>query len=615
MQILAIFLLILVGALLETFVVGIFYPYISVLKRPEIIYEHKMLHRIYSIIGFTSTKEFLIFASAGLIFSYLLKNAYQVFSIFVQARFVFSKQVSFSRALFSTYMQLPYTFHLQRNTAEILHKINVVIPVLFSGFLLQTIMFIVEIITMISILCLLIVLKPLPSTLAVGMLGAATFAFYRMTRKKISEFGKLRQHHGEQMMQWVNQGLGGIKETKILGREDFFSSAYNRNCNGYAHAERFMHLINQIPRPFLETICIISMLSITLLIITQNKDIQSIIPTLSLFAVAAFRIIPSMGRIFSSATVIRYNSYSLDLVYKDLTLLDKHSNSNKREVTDSATNAAIDSEITTDSYRQQGISFDTVIELRDVCYRYPNAKKLSLNGVSLTIPKHSSIGFVGYTGAGKTTIVDIIIGLLEPVKGDVLVDGKNIRNNLPSWQCQIGYIPQNIYLSDDTIRRNIAFGLPDEQINDDQIWSVLASAQLESFVNSLPGRLDTLVGERGVRLSGGQRQRIGIARALYHNPEVLVMDEGTASLDNETEWEIMEAVKRLSGKKTLIIIAHRLSTVKNCDQLYFMREGEVVNYGTYEELFDKSPEFKSMVMATEYKGSERVAAPPSVSVD
>jgi len=201
----------------------------------------------------------------------------------------------------------------------------------------------------------------------------------------------------------------------------------------------------------------------------------------------------------------------------------------------------------------------------------------------------------------KTTIVDIIIGLLEPVKGDVLVDGKNIRNNLPSWQCQIGYIPQNIYLSDDTIRRNIAFGLPDEQINDDQIWSVLASAQLESFVNSLPGRLDTLVGERGVRLSGGQRQRIGIARALYHNPEVLVMDEGTASLDNETEWEIMEAVKRLSGKKTLIIIAHRLSTVKNCDQLYFMREGEVVNYGTYEELFDKSPEFKSMVMATEYK--------------
>lgn len=602
LQILALLFLILTGALLETVVVGIFYPYISMLKTPEIIYEHKMLRWIYSNIGFTSTKEFLIFASAGLIFSYLLKNVYQVFLIFVQARFVFSKQMSFSRALFSTYMQLPYTFHLQRNTAEILHKINVVVPVLFSGVLLQTIMFIVEIITMISILCLLIVIKPLLSILAVGMLGIATFAFYRVTRKKISEFGKLKQHHGEQMMQWVNQGLGGIKETKILGREDFFSNAYNRNCNGYAHAERFIHLISQIPRPFLETICIISMLSITLLIITQNKDVQSIIPTLSLFAVAAFRIIPSMGRIFSSATVIRYNSYSLDLVYKDLTLLDEYSNSQKNVVTGSTTNAAVDSERTADSYGHQGVSFENAIELIEVCYRYPNAKKLSLNGVSLTIPKHSSIGFVGPTGAGKTTIVDIIIGLLEPVKGEVLVDGKNIRDNLPSWQRKIGYIPQNIYLSDDTIRRNIAFGLPDEQIDEDWVWSSLESAQLAELVNSLPGRLDTFVGERGVRLSGGQRQRIGIARALYHNPEVLVMDEGTASLDNETEWEIMQAMNRLSGKKTLIIIAHRLSTVKNCDQLYFMREGEVVNYGTYEELFDKSQEFKSMVMATEHKG-------------
>jgi len=219
----------------------------------------------------------------------------------------------------------------------------------------------------------------------------------------------------------------------------------------------------------------------------------------------------------------------------------------------------------------------------------------------LTIPKHCSTGFVGHSGAGKTTIVDVILGLLPPTFGDVLVDGKSIKDNLPAWQCRIGYIPQSIYLSDDTIRRNIAFGLSDEQIDEDQIWSVLESAQLKEFVSSLPDKLGTFIGERGIRLSGGQRQRIGIARALYHNPEVLIMDEGTASLDNETEWGIMQAVKNLSGKKTLIIIAHRLGTVKNCDRLYFIRNGEVVDYGTYDELLDKSKEFRAMAVSIESK--------------
>lgn len=585
LQILAIFLLMLAGALLETFVVGIFYPFISILKKPEIIQDYKVLRWIYYTIGVGSSREFLIWTAVGLIIIYLLKNTYLVLLTYTQFKFMFNKQIAFSHRLFNFYLHQPYTFYLQRNTAEILQKINVVVPLMFSGFMLPAMMLVVEIITTIFILCLLILLKPLPSILAIGMLGTATFVFYQITRKKTGEFGKLRQHHSEQMMQWVNQGLGGIKEIKILGREAFFASTYDKNCKVYARAERFINMINQLQRPFLETICIMSMLLITLLmIITQNKNLETIIPTLSLFTMAAFRIIPSLGRIFTAATAIRYNSYSFDTIYNDLIIFDKHIVSTKSEVIK----------------QWLDISFDKTIELRDVCYQYPNAKKPSLNGVSLTISKHCSIGFVGPTGAGKTTIVDIIVGLLEPTHGEVQVDGKNIKNDLSSWQRQIGYIPQNVYLSDDTIRRNIAFGLHDEQIDEDQIWSALESAQLKVFIDSLSDKLDTFVGERGIRLSGGQRQRIGIARALYRNPEILVMDEGTASLDNETEWEIMEAVKRLSGEKTVIIIAHRLSTVKNCDRLYFIKDGKVIDQGTYNELLDKSLEFKSMVMAAEY---------------
>lgn len=594
LQILGIFFLILVGAFLETFVVGIIYPFISILKTPEIIQDHSVLRWIYSATGVRSTKEFLVWASVGLIAVYLLKNVYTVFLAYTQTKFIFNKQISFSRRLFASYLSQPYTFHLQRNTAELLYKINIVVAALFNSFLLFALMFVIEAITTMSIMGLLISVKPLPSIIALAVLGTATFVFYKTIRKKVGAFGKLRQYHSEQMIQWVNQGLGGIKETKVLGREEFFINAYNSNSIGYVRAERFMQVINQLPRPFLETICIIGMLIITLLIIVQNKEFQSIIPTLSLFAVAAFRIIPSMNRIFAAATQIRYNSYSIEVIYNDLISLGRYASFTGKGVPDDITKIVVN--------RGKSISFTNAIELRNVCYRYPNAEKFALNRISLTIPKRHAVGLVGASGAGKTTIVDIILGLLMPTQGEVLVDGENIKDNLSAWQRKIGYIPQGIYLSDDTIRRNIAFGLPDEQINDDQIWSVLASTQLEALVNSLSGKLDTFVGERGIRLSGGQRQRIGIARALYHNPEVLIMDEGTASLDNETEWEIMQAMNRLSGKKTLIIIAHRLSTVKNCDNLYFIKDGNVIDCGTYDELFNKSLEFKTMVMSAEHSG-------------
>lgn len=585
LQILALLLLMLVGALLETFVVGIIYPFISILKRPEVIHEHKVLHWIYEILSMGSTKGFVIWAAVGLILVYLFKNSYLVFLTYIQSRFIYNKQAIFSRRLFTCYLYKPYTFHLQRNTAELIYKINTSVSTLFSKLLFFSLMFVIEIMTTAFILGILILMKPLPTILTGGILVVTIFAFHRIFRKKMGELGKIRQLHGEQMIKWVNQGLGGIKEVKTLGKEDFFIKEYEKNSFLYVGAERLSQVINQLPRSFLETMCIVGMLLVMVLTIGRNGEFQTIIPTLSLFAVAAFRILPSMGRIFNAATQIRYYSYSLDVVINDMILLDE----------------TVNLKTSSEHIPDKVIHFDKSIELKDVYYRYPNAKGLVLNGISLTIPKFHSIGFVGPSGAGKTTIIDIITGLLIPTKGEVLVDGKKIKDDMSSWQRLIGYIPQNIYLLDDTIRHNIAFGLPNEKIDEAQVWSVLASAQLEKFVKSLPEGLDTFIGERGIRLSGGQRQRVGIARALYNNPNVLIMDEGTASLDNETECEIMQAMDFLSGKKTVIIIAHRLSTVKNCDLLYFIKHGKVLDYGTYDELFNKSIEFKTMATSVEYK--------------
>lgn len=601
LQILAILLLMLVGALFETFVVGLIYPFIAILKNPEMIQEHKVLRWICKVMSIRSTEGFLVWASVGLIFVYVFKNAYLVFLAYVQSKFTFNNLIKFSRRLFSFYLYQPYTFHLQRNTAELLFKINTAVAALFSGFLFHLLMFIIEIMTAVCILCLLVLMKPWMSIITGSILGVFTFVFYRGIRKKIGKLGSDRQQCGEQMVQWVSQGLGGIKETKILGREDFFITSYEKYSKGYACAEQSFHVINQLPRPFLETLCIMSMLMIMIFTITGNGEFQSVMPTLSLFAVAAFRLIPSMNRIFAAAAQIRYHSYSLDVVYNDLTLHGVMAPLSEKKPSNAVDKRIGNLETFSTPFSEQVIRFNKAIELKDVYYQYPNTKKPVLEGVSLTIPTHCSIGFVGPSGAGKTTTVDVMVGLLIPTQGEVLIDGKSIKDDLSNWQRMIGYIPQNIYLSDDTIRHNIAFGLPGEQIDEKQVWMVLASAQLEEFVNRLPDKLDTFVGERGIRLSGGQCQRIGIARALYHNPEVLVMDEGTASLDNETEWEIMQAVKRLSEKKTVIIVAHRLSTVKNCDRLYFLREGKIVNFGTYDELIANCTEFKAMAFADKVK--------------
>lgn len=363
------------------------------------------------------------------------------------------------------------------------------------------------------------------------------------------------------MIKWVNQGLGASKEVKVSGKEGFFINAYTKQSTIKANNSRYMKMLEQAPRLFIETLLVATVLVTMLIIVLQGSGTAHLISSMALFAMAAFRLMPSITRIMALVTTIRYNQPALKVVYEDLF-------ENRDESTNPITNKSI-------VINQGKRTFNDSIKLTNVSFRYPNQEGYAIKDVSLTIPIGQSVAFIGESGAGKTSLVDIILGLLKPEKGELLVDGKRIHDQINIWQQKIGYIPQSIFLSDDTIRSNVAFGTEHNLIDDEEVWRSLDQAHLKEFVKALPDQLDTTVGERGVRLSGGQRQRIGIARALYHNPEILFMDEATSALDNETEKEIMKAIDGLKGEKTLIIIAHRLSTIENCNIIFKINKGRL----------------------------------------
>lgn len=557
---------------------GLIPPFVALLGNPDIIQKQPFLSWFFVKLGANSNQTFLLWLSIILLGIYLLKNAYLALLTYWQYSFLYEKQVSLSSRLLNSYLSSSYTFHLQRNSADLVRNITSEIIQVFVGVLMPSLTLLAEIMVMSCITLLLVIVEPISSAIATTFLGLSIFWLNNTIRKQMGEKGLIRQEQSGKMIQWVNQSLGGIKETKILGRETFFLTAFTKSAKSFGKANLFVGLATQLPNLFIDTILIASVLLVVIFSLIQGREIQSILPMLSLFAIAALRLMPSVKRIVSTITTVRYSQYSVDLIYQDLVLLEKKSNS-----------LLLDNQSVVSP-----IHFEKLIELRDVQYQYPNASQASLLGISLSIKKGESIAFIGSSGAGKTTIVDVILGLLMPSQGEILVDGKNIFTNLASWQRQIGYIPQSIYLSDDTIRGNIAFGLSTDEIDEKQVWEAIKAAQLQDLVSSLPDQLDTLVGERGIRLSGGQRQRIGIARALYHNPEIIIMDEATAALDNTTERDFMQALESMSGHKTMIMIAHRLSTVKNCDRLYLMQSGNIVDVGSYNELISKNKEFQIM---------------------
>lgn len=548
--------LILIGMVLETLGIGLVIPALALMTQSDLTTRYPALAPWLNALGNPTHERLVIAGMLALVGVYVVKALFLAFLAWRQACFVYGLQANLSQQLFAGYLRQPYTFHLQRNSAQLIRntmgQVNDISNVIQQGLMLVT-----EILVLLGITTLLLAVEPLGALLVVTTLGLAGWGFNRFTRSHILRWGEARQHHEGLRIQHLQQGLGGAKDVKLLGRESDFLAQYRLHNFGSARVGQRQTTLQALPRLWLELLAVSGLAALVLVMIGQGRPMEALLPTLGLFAAAAFRFMPSVNRVLGAIQTVRFSLPAIDTMHSEFRLLD-------------ATKAP---------QNGQSLSFKKVLTLDQISFRYPSAEALALHGVSLSIPWGASVGFIGGSGAGKSTLVDIILGLLTPVSGTVKVDGIDIQTSLRSWQDQIGYVPQSIFLTDDTLRRNVAFGLPADQIDESAVWRAIHAAQLEQFVNDLPQGLDTLVGERGIRLSGGQRQRIGIARALYYDPPVLVLDEATSSLDTITERGVMNAVRALRGDKTLLIVAHRLSTVEHCDRLFRLEQGEVVDEG------------------------------------
>lgn len=546
-----------VGMVVETLGVGVVIPALGLLTHDAAASKYPVLQSVLQALGNPNQQTLIICGMLFLVGVYLIKTLFLAFLVWRQTCFVYGVQAELSRRLFKVYLQQPYTFHLQRNSAQLIRNVFSEVSIFASSGVMSVIILITESLVLIGLCSLLIMVEPLGALITVSVLGAAAWGFNQLTRTYIARWGEARHYHEGWRIQHLQQGLGGAKDVKLLGREAEFLAQYHLHNVQSARVGQLQTTIQQIPRMWLELLAVSGLAIVVISMLFQGRAFDAVLPILGMFAAAAFRLMPSVNRVLGAVQSLRFGLPVIDILHTEIRLV----------TSDNAPNHSSVSPI------------QKALELNKITYSYPNAARPALKDVSLVIKRGESVGFIGTSGAGKSTLVDTLLGLLPPDTGEVLLDGQDIQENLRGWQNQVGYVPQSIFLTDDTLRRNVAFGLPSEQIDPVAVQRAIRYAQLEDFVASLPDGLETQVGERGIRLSGGQLQRIGIARALYHDPTVLVLDEATSSLDTATENEVMQAVRAQKGTKTIIIIAHRLSTVAHCDRLYQLDQGCVVAEG------------------------------------
>lgn len=547
---------IVIGSFLELLAVMVFVPFIDILQNPGTIQSRWYLKAIYDLFGFHSSKNFIVLISVGIIGVYVVKNVYLILEKDYIFRFSYNTQMKLSTRLLAAYMKEPYTFHLNHNIAILQRSLHE-----DTSRFMQVILYALELlaelaVSAVLVIYLLVISKSI-TIIVLGFLAVFVGGFLLVSRKYSRRLGLENQGYQGKIFQWMNQALGGVKEIKILEREAYFTDEFRKYWKKYARGLRIARTISILPKYTVEAVSMTGLLvAVIVKLLFGEADSVYFISQLAAFAVAAMRLMPSVGRINEHASNMLYALPSVELVYHDLVGIEGLT-ANDREV------------------RKADWKLQKGIQVQGVSYHYPDTEEQVLNNVNLTIKKGTTVAFIGSTGSGKTTMVDIILGLLTPVKGAVMADGINVHEQPKTFHAQVGYIPQTIYLSDDTIRNNIAFGVREEEISEEAVRAAVEKAQLKEFIESLPHGLDTIVGDRGVRLSGGQRQRIGIARALYHDPEILVLDEATSALDNETESAVMEAIEHLQGMKTMLIIAHRLTTIRNVDVIYEVGGGKV----------------------------------------
>ena len=551
--------LMIIGSVLELLAVAVFNPFIEVMMQTSSIADDSFLQFFFQHTNIDSVEGYLIALSFIIAVIYVVKNVYLTFEQNAILSFSYRTRMNLATRLLTTYMNEPYTFHLSKNIAEMQRCLQTDTSQ-FMSLINSCLQLAVEFVTCLALGVYLFHTSHSITVLIGLLLGLCVFIFFIISKKVSSKLGRQNEFYNAKLFQWINQSLGGIKEVKILQREKYFIDSYRTNYKKVIWGARVNELLAAVPKYIVETVEIVGLvLAIIVKLLFGHGALETFVPQMAVFAVAAFRLLPSVGKINAYVNNVMYTKASLDMIYQDLCEIEK----NKP--------IEVEWEGKTENWK-----FMKGVFAEHITYHYPDSDTEVLHDITLKIPKGKTVALIGPSGAGKTTLADIILGLLPPVSGVVRMDDKNVYENLRSWRQKLGYIPQSIYLSDDTIRNNVAFGIYEEQIDEDAIWKALEKAQLKEFVQGLEKGLDTYVGDRGVRLSGGQRQRIGIARALYHDPEILVLDEATSALDSSTEQAVMESIESLQGLKTMVIIAHRLTTIKNADLIYEVVEGKVI---------------------------------------
>ena len=554
------FFLILIGTAFDFMGVSLILPLVNLLVSPELLAEKGWYKLLTRLLPFRDQNDLLLMLVLLIIAVYVVKNLYAIYMSVVQGIFMARNRINTSRKLLDCYMRKPYAFHLQHNSAEVIRSINTDVSSAYE--IVNSIMGLITnlLITVLLIAYLVLVDFWLTVSIVTG-LTIYSVSYFLLVRKKLKTVGESSREINVRMIKAVYQAIGGIKEVKVMGREKYFVDTYAENGDAYIKVRRKVAILSGVPRHMIEILCVSGVLGLVAVKIALRQDLSSIMGSLSAFAVAAIRLMPSANSINGTINNISFRIPSLNAVC---------------EVIDSNWGSDIgQAELGTEHREARVEKKRGDIRVEGLSFTYPESDTPVLRNVDLTVRAGTSVGIVGVTGAGKTTLVDIILGLLEPQEGRVTYDGRDIRENYADWQSRIGYIPQNIYLTDESIRNNVALGIYNDRIDEARVWKALDDAQLGDFVRGLKDGLDTRIGERGVRLSGGQRQRIGIARALYYDPDVLFLDEATAALDTATEKAVMAAVNALSREKTCIIIAHRLSTIEDCDAIFEVKDGRV----------------------------------------
>ena len=556
-RILELAVLMFLGGCLETFSVSLIMPFMTVMN-PEEMMGKWYIQWLCRLFGLRTANSFLVAFSLALALLYLVKNAYLLFELNIQNRFVFGNRFRTQRMLLEVFIHRPYEFFLGVNSGEVLRIINNDTTNTF-GLLTTLLSFFTETIVSGMMIVAIFLLSPRVTLLIGGMMLGLLIVITAIIRPILRRAARENQEAGTGMGKWLLQSIQGIKEIKVMGKEDYFVQNYNTYGQRFVYTSRRYQTVSIMPRFFIEGISLGATFFVLAMLLYRGTPFSRIVPLMSTVALAAIRLLPSVNRISGALAQIAYNEPMLDKTIENL-----------RVVKTAGTEGAGERPA-----RRIG-NVKRQIELSDIVYHYPDTRERVLDGANMVVRCGESVGVVGASGAGKTTAIDIILGLLCPQEGKVLVDGVDIREDYPGWLAQIAYIPQSIFMLDDSIRANIAFGESAGPAEEGRVWAALEEASLAEFVRSLPEGLETQVGERGMRLSGGQRQRIGIARALYRDPGVLIFDEATSALDNETEASIMESIHSLHGRRTMIIIAHRLSTIEDCDHIYRVEQGKIV---------------------------------------